>query len=60
MLGLGTLKFSNYVLFETDNSQANLRLILKIVPDFYVAFALYHVFSQNVSNSHNCIWEKTP
>lgn len=26
-----------------------------MIPDFYIAFAVYYVFSQTASNSHNCL-----
>lgn len=52
MLGLGTVKLSHctYCVKLTL-----LRLNLKMIPDFYIAFAVYYVFSQTASNSHNCL-----
>lgn len=50
MLGLGTVKLSHCTYYV---KLTLLKLNLKI-SNFYTAFAVYYIFSQNAPNSYNC------
>lgn len=54
MLGLGTVKLSHCTYYV---KLTLLKLNLKI-SNFYTAFAVYYIFSQNAPNSYNCLSEE--